>query len=35
MSQLAEFVFGQVVIWGFLYSGYVLSSGHPVQPYIF
>ena len=30
-----EFVFGQVVIWTFLYSGYILSSGHPVQPYIF
>lgn len=35
MSQLVEFVFGQLVIWGFIYSGVMLASGHPVEPYIF
>ena len=35
MGQLTEFVFGQVVIWAFIYSGVILANGHPVEAYIF
>ena len=35
MIQFVEFIFGQVVIWAFLYSGYILSAGHPVESYVF
>ena len=35
MSQLVEFVLGQVVIWGFIYSGMMLAAGHPVEPYVY
>lgn len=34
MGQLTEFIFGQSVLWMFIYSGVVLAGGHPVLPYL-
>lgn len=34
-QRIAEVIFGQVILWMFLYTAMSLASGHPVEPYVY
>lgn len=34
-QRFAEVIFGQAVLWTFLYAALQLASGHPVEPYVY
>lgn len=34
-QRVAEVIFGQAIIWMFVYAAINLASGHPVEPYVY
>lgn len=34
-QRFAEVLFGNAVLWLFVYAATTLASGHPVEPYIY
>ena len=34
-QRFAEVIFGQAVLWMFLYAALQLTAGHPVEPYAY
>lgn len=34
-QRIAEVIFGQAVLWMFVYAALNLAAGHPVEPYVY
>jgi len=34
-QRIAEVLFGNAILWMFVYAAIQLSAGHPVEPYIY
>ena len=34
-QRIAEVIFGQAVLWMFVYAAITLATGHPVEPYVY
>ena len=34
-QRIAEVLFGQAVLWMFVYAALNLAAGHPVEPYVY
>jgi hypothetical protein len=34
-QRVAEVIFGQAIIWMFVYAAINLATGHPVEPYVY
>ena len=34
-QRIAEVIFGQSVLWMFVYAAINLATGHPVEPYVY
>lgn len=34
-QRYVEVIFGQAVLWMFVYTAMQLAAGHPVEPYIY
>jgi len=34
-QRVAEVIFGQAILWMFVYAAMQLADGHPVEPYVY
>ena len=34
-QRIGEVIFGQAVLWMFVYAALNLAAGHPVEPYVY
>lgn len=34
-QRVVELIFGQAILWMFVYAGITLATGHPVEPYVY
>jgi len=34
-QRVAEVIFGNTILWMFVYTGLQLAAGHPVEPYVY
>ena len=34
-QRVAEVLFGQAILWMFIYTAMQLVAGHPVEPYVY
>ena len=34
-QRFVEVIFGQAILWMFVYTAMQLAAGHPVEPYIY